>query len=161
MKTLEFKHYFKVSNGKFYFEDREMFDFVKRSLEGKRGYAIIKEIEEDISPNQFAYYFGGIIRGECMNSNAFAGWTERQIHEYLLKTLEGEVKPILKKSGEVVHEETVPDFSMFRKRKMAEYISKVIPFLQMEFDIHPKPSDHYKYNKFQLKTQIFSNEDME
>ena len=161
MKPLDYKHYFKVVNGKFIFEDREMFDFVKHNLEGERGYAIIKPVEQDISPNQFAYYFGGIIRKECMSSNAFAGWKEGEIHNHLLKEVDGNTKPVKGKDGIIRYIETVPDFSLYGKKKMAEYISKLIPHLQMEYDIHPKPSDHYKYNKFQLKTQIFSNEDME
>lgn len=160
MKELDFKHRFKVVNGEFVWEDKDVFDYVKKELEGKNGYAIIKEEEKDITPNQFAYYFGGIIRKECMNSNAFLGWTEMEIHDYLLREVEGNVKVAKTPHGNVAFIST-PDFKLFRKNKMAEYITKVIALLQTEFDIHPKPPEHYRYNKFYIPTKVYKNENME
>lgn len=161
MKELDYKHYFTVVNGKFVFEQKDMLEYIKRSFEGKRGFAIIKPVKEDVSPNQYAYYFGGIIRKECMVSESFAGLKEAQIHEILLREVEGDVKPIKNKVGVVKMVEVTPDFSSFSKRRMAEYIQKLIAHLQVEYDIHPKPAEHYKYNKFYIKPQTFSHEDLE
>jgi hypothetical protein len=159
MKKLEYKHYFKVINGNPVYEDMDMYRLVMRNLEGKRGFSIIKDIEEDTSPNQFGYYFGGIIRQECMNSECFVGWTEKQIHEYFLKEIEGEMKMITM-GGKTRIAEVCPSFP-FGKKKMAEYITKVIAKLQTEFDIHPRPAEHYKYNKYHIDPQIFKHEDLE
>ena len=161
MKELDFKHYFRLVNGKFIWKDKQMFEFIKRSLEGKEGFAIIKEIEHDVTPNQYAYYFGGIIRKECMVSETFGGCKEGEIHNYLLKEIEGTVKQVKMKDGSVRHIEIVPDFSLFGKRKMAEYIEKVIALLQTEYGIYPKPAEHYKYNRFYIKPKVFKNEDLE
>ncbi len=160
MKELDFKHKFKIVNGVFVWKDPDVFNYVKKELEGKEGYAIIKEEENNITPNQYAYYFGGIIRKECMNSNVFAGWTEAEIHDFLLREVEGNVKVVRIKDVNKAFIST-PDFSIFKKRRMAEYITKVIAYLQVEFDIHPKPSEHYRYNKFYIKPKIFKNENVE
>lgn len=161
MKALEYKHYFKVIGGKFVWENPDVFQFVKQSLEGKRGFAIIKEIEEDISPNQFAYYFGGIIRRECMNSEVFSGMKEHEIHSFLLKTLRGTIQSIMLDNGKIHLIERIPDFANFGKKEMARYIEETIAYLQVEFDIHPKPAEHYKYNKYYIKPKVFKHEDLE
>ena len=72
MRELAYKHYFTVVGNKFLWEDQEMFRLKKKMLNGKKGYAIIEEEVDKASSNQLAYYFGGIIRKECMNSNTFA-----------------------------------------------------------------------------------------
>ena len=160
MKELKYKHYFKVINGVFVWEEPDVFDYVKKSMEGKRGYALIDEVENDPTPNQYAYYFGGIIRKECMNSESFAGWTEMEIHDFLLREVEGSVKIVKTSEGNKAFIGS-PDFASFKKRKLALYVSKVIAYLQTELDIHPKPPEHYKYNKFYIKPQIFKHENME
>lgn len=151
MPQLEFKHHFRVEEGKFIFEDPEMFEFYKRKFEGRRGYSVIFETIDDPTPNQYAYYFGGIIRKECMQSNTFAGWTEKEIHRFLFRNVMGILTLIKLRDGSTRTVEKVPDFDSIGKEGMREYISQLIPYLQIEFDIHPKPAEHYKYNKFYIK----------
>jgi len=151
MPQLEFKHHFSVESGEFIWKDAEMFEFYKRKFEGRRGYVVIFDATDDPTPNQYAYYFGGIIRKECMQSNIFAGWTEKEIHNFLLKEIMGIIKQVKFRYGPARHITIAPEFDSLGKSGMAEYISKLIPYLQTEFDIHPKPSEHYKYNKFYLK----------
>lgn len=131
-------------------EDRTMLDYKKLSLEGKRGYAIIEEVKDNITPNQYAYYFGGIIRKECMKSNTFHGFSDKEIHQILFSELRSTTKGIEMPDGTTRLVTVTEDFSKYGKKKMAEYIEELIPYLQMEYDIHPKPADHYKYNKFYL-----------
>ncbi len=150
MPQLEFKHHFRVEEGKFIFGNPGMFEFYKRKFEGRRGYAVIFETKDDPTPNQYAYYFGGIIRKECMQSNVFAGWTEKQISKFLLKEVMGITKQIKMPDETVRHVVLAPDFDSLGKEGMTEYISKLIPYLQTELDIHPKPSEHYKYSKFYI-----------
>ena len=148
---IEFKHHFSVESGEFIWKDAEMFEFYKRKFAGRRGYAVIFETKDDPTPNQYAYYFAGIIRKECMQSNCFAGWTEKQISKFLLKEVMGITKQIKMPDGTIKHVILAPDFDSLGKEGMIEYISKLIPYLQTELDIYPKPSEHYKYNKFYLK----------
>lgn len=151
MPELEFKHHFRVESGQFFWENPEMFEYYKRKFEGRRGYAVIFETKDDPTPNQYAYYFAGIIRKECMQSDMFGGWTEKEIHNFLLKEVMGTLKQVKFKHGPVRTISVAPDFNSIGKKGMVEYISRLIPYLQTEFDIHPKPAEHYKYNKFYLK----------
>lgn len=158
MKQLPYKHYFTVKNGKFVWEDTQMFYVKKTMLEGKRGYAIIEEIGERVSDNQLAYYFGGIIRQECMHSECFSGWKEREIHNHLLTEVTGTMRHIHRPDGSTSLVEMPEDFDsiMSSKKKMAEYISKVIAKLETEYNIYPKPSEHYKKtNKFVIKEKHY------
>lgn len=154
-KGLQFKHKFKVVSGKFVWDDLEMFKYVQRNLEGKHGYALIEEEEDDISPNQYAYYFGGIIRRECMISNTFAGMTEMEIHQVLFNELRSHTKGILLPDGRTKLVTVMDDFSSFKKADMAKYIEELIPLLNTEYNIWPKPSCHYKDNRFYLKQKTY------
>lgn len=158
MKKIPFKHYFKVEKGVFSFENKEMFEYKRLNLEGKRGYAIIEEVEEEISVDQYGYYFGGIIRGECMRSNTFAGLSDRQIHSILFSDIRSFTKGILMPDGTTRLVTVMEDFHSYKKRDMSKYIEEVIPHLQTVYDIHPKPSSHYKYNKFYIDPKIYINE---
>jgi len=135
-----------------------MFLLKKKMLEGKRGYAIIEEEAENASSNQLAYYFGGIIRNECMNSNTFAGMKEMEIHNVLLFELRGTTRNIIMPDGSRKLIEMIPDFDQIKnsKKKMSEYLEEVIALLETEYDIYPKPSEHYKStNKFKIPVKHY------
>jgi hypothetical protein len=154
MDDLNYKHFFVVENGKMIFEDKEMFKAKMMMLEGKRSYAIMEEVKQEVTPNQYAYYFAGIIRRECLNSEDFGGWTEDEVHSYLLGTLRGIEKTIRKKDG-LYKSRILPDFKKFGKRKMTAYVDEVIAYLQTEHNIHPKPAEHYKYNKYYFNPKTY------
>src|SRR5512137_2434639 len=124
MKPLAYKHYFTVEGGVYKWENPDMFNLVKRTLEGKRGYAIIEEETEKVSSNQLAYYFVGIIRQECMHSNCFAGLSEKEIHNYLLRAVRGTVRQICNRTGDITIMEMPGDFEeiMRKQSDMAKYI---------------------------------------
>jgi len=155
MDDLKYKHFFVVEDGKMIFEDKEMFKAKMMMLEGKRSYAIMEEVKQDTTPNQYAYYFGGIIRKECMNSNEFAGMTERQIHNYLISSVEGETHTVISYKGNPMMYMDVPRIEKFGKKKMVQYIEEIIAFLQTEHNIHPKPAEHYKYNKYYFNPKTY------
>ena len=154
MKQLQYKHYFTVRKGVFEFEDKEMFEYKRRNLEGKKGYAIIEEVEKEITPNQYAYYFGGIIRRECMSSDIFSGFTERQIHHILFSELRSTTRGIELPDGTTKIVTITEDFEKYKQEDMRKYIDELIPHLQVNYNIHPKPSSHYKYNKFYIDPKI-------
>ena len=154
MKAPKYKHYFTVQNGKFVWEEKDMLEYKRRDLEGKRGYAIIEKAETDITPNQYAYYFGGIIRKECMVSDIFQGFSEMQIHQILFSELRSSVKGVKMPDGRTRLHTVTEDFSAYNKDDMMKYIEELIPYLQTEYNIHPKPASHYKYNKFYIKEKV-------
>jgi hypothetical protein len=124
------------------------------NLEGKRFYMILEEAEDDISPNQYAYYFGGIIRRECMNSNVFAGFSDKELHQILFAELRSKTQGVHRTDGTVQLVTVTDDFSAYKKPDMTRYIEELIPHLAMEYGINVKPASHYKYNKFFLDTKI-------
>ena len=157
MKEPQYKHFFTVENGKFIWEEEDMFNLAKKRMEGKKGFVIIEEVEDNITPNQFAYYFGGIIRSECMNSNAFAGMTEKEVHQVLFSELRSYTKTIEYSNGKVERKVLTEDFSNYRKKEMIKYLEELIPHLQVNYNIHPKPSSHYKYNQFLIRKKTMSH----
>ncbi len=128
-----------------------MFTWKKLSLEGRRGYAIIEQVTGEVTPNQYAYYFGGIIRRECMVSNTFQGLSEKQVHQVLFAELRSSVKGIKCLDGTTKLVTVTEDFEAYGKENMRKYIEELIPHLNVEYRIFPKPAEHYKYNKFYLK----------
>lgn len=157
MKPLPYKHFFNVKGGKYIWEDPEMFRLKKSMLEGKRGYAIIEEEVENASRNQLAYYFGGIIRKECMSSDCFAGFKEKQIHLFLLSEIRGEMRNIRLPNGKTKLTEVLPDFDVIsgNKAEMSKYIEEVIAKLATEYNIYAKPAEHYKYNQFRIDPKTY------
>ena len=117
-KGLKFQHRFSVINGKFIWDDKEMLEYKRKILEGKRGYAIIEELEEEISTNQWGYYFGGIIRQECMDSNVSAGWTDKEIHNHLFSELRSQQKGVQMPDGTVRLVTVTEDCSAYKKADM-------------------------------------------
>lgn len=150
MKDPKYKHYFTIRDGKFIWEEQDMLEFKRKSLEGRRSYAILEEVEDDITPSQYAYYFGGIIRKECMRSDIFQGLSDKQIHQVLFMELRSTQKGIKMPDGTTRLVTVTDDFGNYKKPDMIQYISEVIPHLQVEYDIHPKPAEHYKYNRFYM-----------
>jgi len=151
MKEPKYKHFFEVRNGKFIWEEKDMFMYKKMNLEGKRGYAIIELVTGDITPNQYAYYFGGIIRKECMISEVFQGFSENEVHQVLFAELRSSVKGIKQLDGTTKLITVSEDFAAYKKEDMRKYIEELIPHLHEKYRIYPKPAENYKYNKFYIR----------
>jgi len=153
MKDLKFKHFFSVVNNHIIWERPDMLQTKKLLLEGKKGYAIIEEVQEDITVNQYAFYFGGIINGECMNSNCFAGLRDYEIHQILFREVTSYTRTVEDVQGNSRIEVVTDDFHSYGRRKMAWYIDKLIPHLQNEYGINVKDPSEYKLNKFIIRNR--------
>ena len=147
---VKYKHGFIVRDGNIIWDDETMFSLKKQMLEGKRGYAILEEEPEPITPDQYAYYFGVLIRKYCMSSNAFFGLTDWEIHNILLQELRSDTITYAAKDGKRKMSQITEDFKKFGKKRMRLYVEEVIAHLQVEYDIHPLPSEHFKDPKFNL-----------
>jgi len=155
MSEAKYKHFFTVREGKFIFESKGMLGFIKSQFEGKRGYAIFEEAHSGPSVDQYGYYFGGIIRSECMQSEAFQGHTEKQVHYILLMQIDPQIISFEhpEKGRQII--EYPPDIKKWSKRKFAEYIEKVIALLETEYHIYPKPASHFKGNNYYMDKKVF------
>lgn len=154
MKFLEYKHFFIVKNGILIYEDADMLKYKMLNLEGKRGFATIQEVIPGPTTNQFAYYFGGIIRNECLSSNTFAGFTEHEVHEILFSELRSHTKVVEMADGRTIVKTVTDDFSKYDKDDMTLYIQELIPHLLNDYGIVVKPSEYYKYNKYRIDPKL-------
>ena len=131
-----------VRNGKKIHDRPELYQMQLNDLEGKRFEEVIRPEHVPPSPNQRAYYRAGIIRMACMKSNFFAGYTEEEIHQELMRTLRAYIKNI----NDTDHEFT-QEYSAFSKEQHALYIDDVLNWLAMH-EIYPEPPENFKFNRY-------------
>lgn len=147
-----------IINGRKVYDYPKVYQSKLDSLEGKRFEEILEIEHEKVTGSQWGYYYGGIIRGTCMKSEAFSGWTHEEIHEAILKHLRTNNKVVvLPDQSEIVMQYT-DDLKQYSKNEMAKYIEDVLNFLG-ELDIHPLPPDYYKYGvNLQIKKKTDGKE---
>lgn len=156
IKELRFKHYFRVFDGKIIFEDKGMLDLIKSKLEGKRAYMIIDQDKDKVSSNQYAFYFAGIIRKECMNSNVFKGLSEWEIHKILFSELRSYTASYAKADGTAMHKSITDNFEKYTISDMAEYLEELIAYLATEYGIYVKSKEQYSdTNKYIGNTKVY------
>lgn len=157
---IAFKHFFTPINGKIYWENEEMLNYALYNGNGKRQYAVIYEWQEEISSDYYSFYFGGIIRGECMNSNCFASLTHNEIHEILFSELRSYTVAYKKPDGTAYTKIIKEDFSKYKKKDMQLYVEELIPHLKDEYNIHVKEREKYHgTNKFVHETKIVKHDE--
>ena len=149
MRNPVYKHKAKVVNGKLRFRHHDLFVKNLSGLEGKIIEVTITEYNEKMTNSQRGYYFGGIIRSECLNSNCFSGWTESEIHQYLLESITSYTKTIIDKNGVEKMINCVDEFRDYNTKEMSEYTEKIRIFLLTEHGIDTKDPEDYKLNKYQ------------
>ncbi len=149
---LDYKHFFVVNNEEISYDNKEMLSFFIKRLEGKRGYMLIREYEEEKTPNQLAFYFAGIIKAECMNSECFAGLSSKEIHQVLFEELRSKQIIIEMPDGSSRIKTVSEDFGGYGIKKMKLYIDELIIHLLVNYKIQVKDPKMYKgYNKMVLR----------
>ena len=131
-------HKFVVSDFKVYWDDPITVRTVISNLEGKRGCVIFYEDQENVTNDQWAFYYGAVIK-ECMALNEFAGYTKREVHDMLFEQL----RSYDKKSRAFIE-----DFGSYGKKDMAKYIEELLPYLALEHGLHIKDPSQYKIDQF-------------
>lgn len=156
---IAFRHFFTPVNGRILWENEEVLNYILYNGNGKRHYAVIYEWQEDITPDMYSFYFGGIIRGECMNSNCFASLTHSEIHQILFSELRSHLVSYVKPNGTRETKSVIDDFSQYKKKDMIAYIEELIPHLQNEYNIHIKSKDKYHgTEKYVIEPKIMKND---
>lgn len=133
-----------VKNGKIIYDFPKLYNAKLALLEGKRIDSWLEIEHEPVTKYQWAYYYGGIIKGTCMKSTAFAGWTYDEIHQAIVAHLRTNTKVVVFPDGSESVMNYVDDLRQYSKGQMAIYIDDVLNFLA-EREIYPLPPDHYKY----------------
>ena len=119
-----------------------------KMFEGKRFRDIMEEVDEDKTPNQLAYYYGGIIAATCMKSESYAGCSKNEIDNYFQsKFLEYTTTKEI--HGEVCRLIVRDRLSRLSKKALANFINNVIALLA-EQKITVLSAYEYKYGKYIL-----------
>ncbi len=132
-----------ITNGKRIYDYPKVHQSQMNALEGKRFEEILEPEHEKVTKDQWAYLYGGIIRGTCMKSEVFSKWTFEEIKESFVKHLRTGIKIVIK-NGKPFPEKYEDDLKQYSKQQMSIYIEDVLNFLG-ELEIYPLPSDYYKY----------------
>lgn len=149
IRNVEFKHYFRVIDGLFYWKDKDAFRAEKTKYEGKNGYVIFFNQEAKATNDQYAFYFGFVIGRACAESNIFSGYNKHEIHMVLMKDLRSEDIVIPDKRGTKHVKTIVEDYHSWNKKKWASFIEEVVPHLQIEYGIDVEGYDNNKdYNYY-------------
>jgi hypothetical protein len=149
--TTEYRHFFTIKSGVWVWEEPDMFALKRNLLEGKRGFAIIEEVQEDWTRSQLAFYWGGIIHGECMKSQCFSGLRDHEIHNILWDEYSSHTVIIQHADGKTEKKIVSDDWHAIGKKEMKGYIDFLIPHLLTEYGIIVKDPSVYKNNKFIIK----------
>lgn len=127
------RHFGKIlDNGNISFYDNEMWQNQRLSLAGKEFELVIKEKIRRPSPNQFSYYFGGIL-GTCITCEQFSHYsTVEEIHNEVFKPMFLSYQ-VMVKVGEKKWQKTVTrSLSELNKKETNEFIQNVLNFCSQE-----------------------------
>ncbi len=123
-----------------------------QSLEGKEFEEKLQAKFEDESDEQHGYYRGGIVRATCMQTELFGGWTEKAIHKHFASLFLKYVQrnELHKKDGtvEVVEDVVIESTGSLGKKRMSEFIDKVLHYLA-EQEIYPLTPQEYYYGRYE------------
>lgn len=147
-----------VKNGRRIYNKPELLQRVLNDLDGRDFEEYITERPEGKTPSQRAYYFGGIIKKTCMESEPFRGWSFDEIDHFFRQKFIS-YKTTKSIEGIEITFNVVDDISSLSKKKMSEFIDRVIQFLD-EHEIKVLSPGEYYYGKYQLPDQkIFPDND--
>lgn len=150
-KGVHRKFKFVVSDFKTYWNDPIAVRSMLSSFEGKRGFAIFYEDNGNVTPDQYAFYFGAVIK-ECLGLEEFIGYTKKEVHQQLFKELRSYQKKVeyTDKNGNKVSkiEDFVEDFDSYDKKDMAKYIEELLPRLALDRGLYIKDPSEYKIDQF-------------
>jgi hypothetical protein len=115
-----------LDDGKLLFDNIEMWRRERLLLVDKRFELRLKEEENKKSEEQLGFLFKGIIRGECLHSEIFAGWTEKEILAHFENELSVYLKAIKNLDGTEIKKEYILTVKSMGKRQCARFIERVI-----------------------------------
>lgn len=144
----DYKHYGKAQGGQLKYNNDNFFRACLNMLEGKEVEFLIRERIDPVTEDQMGYYRAGVIR-EASNSEQFGGWSEEDIHQYYQhKYLTTTVHRI--KNGVTIEYPLIESTASLGKKRMAEYITRVIADL-MQIGVEVKGPEHYFTGKYHTR----------
>ena len=140
------KHIGIAKNGKFSPYKPLLMEKNLHKLDGKIIYITIQEQHPDKTLDQLGFYFGGIIRATCMETELFQGWLEKEIDSFFQSTFLSRItyKEI---NGVLVEFPVIDRISSLSKKRLSEYIESVIQWLAGR-DIYVLDPQEYLVGKY-------------
>ncbi len=135
-----------VKNEKPIYDHPDIYEMIMKELEGKRFEVIFKKEHIDVTANQWAYYFGGIIGGTCMRCAMFEGWTKDEIDLHFRKTLRSYTISRLI-NGKMTYEQGYDDIGRYSLDEMVLFIEDVLNYLAT-FEIIPLSPQDYNLKRY-------------
>lgn len=135
-----------VENNRLKFDRIKLFDAEVAKLEGQRFELTLAKEYARPTRSQFAYYFGGIIKGTCMKTTLFEGWTYREIDDHIRTELRNHHKILVLPTGKEKVSVATDDIENYTKEEMTLFIDDVLNYLAT-LEIFPLGPDQYKYDK--------------
>lgn len=152
MKNTVIRHFGKVVNGKRIYDNPELHQEYVNALEGKEFEEVIKIKFKRVTVDAHGFYRAGVIK-ECTNYEIFAGWEEKEIHEFFAKMflsytkLEKYIENGVTKQREVTYTQST---SLLSGKEMFNYTDKVIQWLAQEGIVIHTP-ESYILGKYKTK----------
>lgn len=137
-----------VRNGSIIYKNETIFSSQIRKFEGKNVVITIENDSPPISEDLYAFYFGIIIRKECLGSDSFMGnfYSEKELHEIFQYKLRRWVKTNTI-NGKTEVTEKVDDVLQYSQEDFAKYINDLKIYLEAEFGIVIKDYKEYIIDK--------------
>lgn len=152
MAIIDSKHKLraKIGNTSLEFLDKDALFHVCHILNGKVVTITIDDNPKPISPDLYAFYFGIIIRKECMSSEAFRTYyDEMELHNMFASKLRSYIRMVVK-NGKSDTERKVDDVLSYDDDTFKLYIEDLKWYLEQEFNIIIKDYETYHIDKLRL-----------
>ena len=141
----------KIGNTSLEFLDKDALFRVCKAYNGKAVTVSIDDFPMPVHPDLYAFYFGIIIRKECMNSEAFKTYySEKEIHNMLATKLRTFIRARKGVTFRVEIEEVVEDVLSYDYDNFVEYVQDVVTYLESEFGIIVKDYETYHIDRHRL-----------
>ena len=121
-------------------------------LEGKDIYVMYEEVYDPKTTDQLGYYFGGIIRATCMETELFGGWEFNDIDREFRTMFLTFTKYKELGNGEKVPIIYVDELRDLSKTRMSKFTENVLNWLAIH-EIYPLEPEEYKLGKYKTIIQ--------
>ncbi len=141
---LTVRHYGKIENGKKIYFNPELYKSQIDGLEGQEFEEVIKKRFHKVSTDQFAYYYGAILR-VAHKHDAFIYFNKPDdIHEDIIAPMFLGYTKVIEFKGQRIEKKEVRSTTSLTREEMSEFIERTIAWLAMEFGIIIlSPEDYY------------------
>lgn len=132
------KFFGRVKGGALHFYKPAMFQEFVSHLENKEFEVTLQERFYETTHDQHGYYRAGIIKHTCMQTEIFGGWLESEIHGFFTGLFLSYTKMMAGKEVKFIE-----STGTLGKKKMTEYIEKVINWLSQHEIYVLTPEEYY------------------